>query len=59
MKHWLAKIAGWGQFGLNLAGQLSQPGAPTPHGALQWTQLVGSLVTAVAVHAASSTDGQQ
>ena len=58
MKHILAKIAGWGQFGLNLVGQMQQ--APSaPHGALQWITLAGSLVTAVAVHAASSTDGSK
>lgn len=50
-----AKIAGWAQFALQSLGQVAQGGAP--HGALSWIGLIGSLVTAVAIHGASSTDG--
>jgi hypothetical protein len=51
----LAKILGWGQFGLSVLGQVATSGAP--HGAFGWLGLAGSLLTAVALHASSNTDG--
>lgn len=53
----LGKIFGWGQFALNTLGQLFTNGIPT--NALGWLSLLGSLATAVGLHAASSTDGQK
>lgn len=51
----LAKIFGWGQFGLQVVGTAVQQGLP--HGLFGWLGLVTSLLTAVGVHAASATDG--
>jgi len=51
------KLFGWVQFGLQVLGNVAQGGAP--HGVFGWIGLVGSLATAVAVHNASSTDGQK
>jgi hypothetical protein len=55
MNHWLAKIAGWTQFGLTALNQLSQAG--TPHGWAAWLTTIASGVLAVGVHAAAKTDG--
>lgn len=46
---------GWGQFGLQLFGQVASQGLP--HSAIGWVGLVGSLAMAVGMHAAASTDG--
>lgn len=51
----IAKIFGWGQFGLNTVGTLIGNGLP--HGAFGWLGILTSLLTAVGVHAASTTDG--
>lgn len=54
-----AKLFGWGQFALQT---LTQAGAAfssqgLPHGAFNWIGFGASLLTAVAVHGASNTDG--
>lgn len=51
----IGKITGWGQFALQLLGQVATTGLPT--GAFGWLGLLTSLATAVGIHAASSTDG--
>lgn len=51
------KIFGWAQFGLQVLGTVFAGGLPT--GIVGWAGLLGSLATAVGVHAASSTDGTQ
>jgi hypothetical protein len=48
----LAKIGAWAQFGLSLLAGVGQNGAP--HGWSQWLALIGSLVAAVGIHAASN-----
>lgn len=52
-----AKIFGWLQFILNLAGNVLAGGLP--HTAVGVVGLAGSLLTAVGVHAASNTDGSK
>lgn len=52
----LGKIFGWAQFGLAVINDLAQPGH-LPNGLLGWLQLAGSLLTGIALHHASSTDG--
>jgi hypothetical protein len=54
MTHWIAKIGGWAQFALQLGAQVAQN---TPHGWQSWLTMAGSLLAAVGIHAASSTDG--
>jgi hypothetical protein len=54
--HWLAKVAGWAFFALNLVTQVA---GQAPHGWQGWLQSIGSGIVAVGVHAASSTDGKQ
>jgi len=54
MSHWLAKIVGWGQFGIVTIGQLAQA---QPHGWAQWLTVVASGLAAIGIHAASNTDG--
>lgn len=51
----LAKIAGWGQLVQNGVGQIAAGGLPTT--ALGWISLIGSVMTAVGIHAAAKTDG--
>jgi len=53
--HWYAKVFGWGLLGLQVAAQATQGGLP--HGFAGWTQLAGSLLAAIGIHAASNTDG--
>jgi hypothetical protein len=58
MTHTIAKIFGWSQFALNIVGNaISTQGAP--HGAAGWLSLIGSLILAGGIHAASSTDGSK
>lgn len=52
-----AKIFGWLQFALTMFGSILAGGIP--HGVAAVATAVGSLATAVGVHAASSTDGQK
>lgn len=54
--HIFAKIAGWSQFALQLLGAFGSQ-AGQVHGWQGWLALIGSGVTAVAVHGAASTDG--
>lgn len=58
MSFW-AKLAGWMQFGVQLFSQVAPmlTGPGSPHGAFNWISLGASLLTAVAVHGAASTDG--
>lgn len=51
--HNYAKVFGWAQFIAQFVGQISI----APHGWIGWLGTAASLATAVAVHAASSTDG--
>lgn len=51
----MAKIFGWAQFGIQTAGQVLGAGIPTT--VMGWVALIGSLLTAVGVHTAASTDG--
>lgn len=53
--HLWAKIGGWAQFALQLLGQVSS--GQMPHGAMGWIGLAGSLLAAVGIHGAASTDG--
>lgn len=55
MKQITAKIFGWAQFALITIGELFAHGLPTS--VAGWVTLLGSLTTAIGVHAASSTDG--
>lgn len=55
--HVLAKILGWGQFGLNLVGQATANGASAPHGWQQWLAMGASFAMALGMHASSNTDG--
>lgn len=55
MNHWLAKIMGWTQFGLQALQQVSQSGQP--HGWASWVTTIASGALAVGMHAASNTDG--
>ncbi len=59
--HIWAKVFGWGQFLLQLGAQVvpAVTGPAQPHGAFSWFQFGTSLVTAIAVHAASNTDGNR
>jgi hypothetical protein len=50
----LGKILGWGQFALAGVSSIQQA---APHTVTSWLTLAGSLLTAVALHGASSTDG--
>ena len=52
--HILAKISGWGMFGLQLVQQVS---SNAPHGASSWLTTIAGLMAAIGIHAASSTDG--
>lgn len=52
-----AKVFGWVNFALQYIGQASQGGGFAPHGWAGWLGLLGSGAVAVAVHAASGTDG--
>jgi hypothetical protein len=54
-----AKMAGWGQFAVGLFNQVLPlvTGPNQPHGAFSWTNFGISLLTAIAVHGAASTDG--
>lgn len=57
MKSIWAKIFGWSQFAVQAAGQIAGQTVP---GEKTWQtvlRLIGSGAVAVAVHAASSTDG--
>lgn len=51
----VGKVMGWGQFGLQCFQQLATTGVP--HTTLGWLTTIGSLVMAVGMHAAASTDG--
>lgn len=51
----LAKIMGWGQFGLQLLGGLTTNGVP--HGVFGWLTFAGSLAAAIGIHASSNADG--
>lgn len=51
----LAKIFGWAQFGLTTVSQVLSTGVP--HNAQGWVGMLGSLLMAVGIHAAGSTDG--
>lgn len=53
----LGKIFGWGQFVLQTVAQVIANGIPT--GPLGWIGLIGSLATAVGIHAAAKTDGSK
>jgi len=55
MKAKLAKILGWGQFVIALLAQASN--GHFPQNGKEWFTLIGSAVTAYALHHASSTDG--
>lgn len=60
MKSAWAKIFGWMSFGVALFGQFSQMMMTAqPHGAFGWIGAGASLLTAIAIHGASSTDGQK
>ena len=58
MSTW-AKIAGWMQFAIVTFSQVAQQFGTSgaPHGAFNWIGLGASLLTAIAVHGAASTDG--
>jgi hypothetical protein len=51
----IAKIFGWAQFLVPVLSQAATGGSP--HGFAGWATLVGSLLGAVGIHAASSTEG--
>lgn len=53
----VAKIFGWFQFGMQAVAQVAQNGAP--HGWGAWVVMIGSLATAVGLHAAAGTDGSK
>lgn len=55
MKHILAKVLGWGQFGLAIVEQASN--GHFPQNKAEWLALGYKLVLALAVHSAASTDG--
>jgi len=59
--HVWAKIFGWSQFALQLLPTISNTFATagTPHGAINWIGFIGSLGSAIAIHAASNTDGSK
>jgi hypothetical protein len=50
----LGKVFGWAQFALTGTQQLA---GNLPHGWVGWLTTAGSLLTAIAIHGASSTDG--
>ena len=56
IKSVVAKVGGWLQFATVAASQLATQG--TPHGFAGWAVLIGSLLGAVGIHAASNTDGK-
>lgn len=58
MKAFLARLAGWGQFGINaIDASLQSNGVPkSPH---DWLRIFGSAALAIAVHFASGTDGSK
>lgn len=49
----LGKIGGWAQFALQLFSTIAQGGLP--HGIPGWVSFIGSLATAIGIHAASAT----
>lgn len=51
----LAKLAGWLQFALAAVGTAATTGLPS--GALGWLTLIGSLASAIGIHAASNSPG--
>jgi hypothetical protein len=51
----IGKIMGWAQFALQFFSGIGTQGLP--HGFVGWSTLVGSLLTAIGVHAATKTDG--
>lgn len=57
--HWYAKIFGWSQFALQAVQQLAAPAGSCGHSWQCWLGVIASGATAVAVHAASNTDGNK
>ena len=53
--HLFAKIFGWLQFAVQVGAQL---GTQAPHGVQGWLGTIASGIAAVAIHAASNTDGK-
>lgn len=51
----LAKLGGWIQFILQLIVPVVNRGIP--HGFTAWATLIGSLLAAIGIHAASNTGG--
>ena len=48
----LGKIGGWAAFGLSLLAGIGANG--TPHGWAGWVALIGTLASAIGIHAASN-----
>jgi hypothetical protein len=55
MNSTVAKVSGWMQFAAQLASQMASTGLP--HNTVGWVSLVGSLIVAIGMHAAGSTNG--
>jgi len=53
----VAKVAGWLQFAGQFFSQVASSGLP--HNAVGWAGLAGSLLLAVGMHAAGTTDGSK